>query len=62
MYNCNNLLIVFAFLVWVIIYMLKWGKKVVLFPQKLWQVYSEYLIERNKLVKNASMRSVAGGR
>jgi hypothetical protein len=53
-------ILVFALAVWIIIYILKWGKKVVLFPRKLWHVYSDYLVERNKLVKKASMQSVAG--
>jgi hypothetical protein len=48
-------------IVWIVIYILKWGKKVVLFPRKLWRDYSDYLVERNKVVKKASMRSVAAG-
>lgn len=52
--------IVFALVVWVVIYILKWGKKVILFPTKLWKAYSDYLVERNKAVKKASMMSVAG--
>ncbi|KAG0183576.1 hypothetical protein DFQ29_000068 [Apophysomyces sp. BC1021] len=46
--------------VWIVICILKWGRKVVLFPHKLWKTYSEYLVERNKAVKRASMRSVVG--
>lgn len=51
----------FALVVWIVIYILKWGKKVILFPRKLWRAYSDYLVERNKAVKKASMLSVAGG-
>ncbi|EPB82556.1 hypothetical protein HMPREF1544_10718 [Mucor circinelloides 1006PhL] len=57
----SYLLTLFALVVWIVIYVLKWGKKVVLFPRKLWRDYSEYLVERNKVVKKASMRSVAAG-
>jgi hypothetical protein len=57
----SYLLTLFALVVWIVIYILKWGKKVVLFPKKLWTAYSDYLIERNKVVKTASMLSVVGG-
>ncbi|GAN06725.1 hypothetical protein MAM1_0134c06213 [Mucor ambiguus] len=57
----SYLLTLFALVVWIVIYILKWGKKVVLFPRKLWRDYSDYLVERNKVVKKASMRSVAAG-
>jgi hypothetical protein len=53
----SYLLTLFALVVWIVIYILKWGKKVVLFPKKLWTAYSDYLIERNKVVKTASMLS-----
>ncbi|KAF7721680.1 hypothetical protein EC973_004301 [Apophysomyces ossiformis] len=46
--------------VWIIICVLKWGRKVILFPHKLWCTYSEYINERNKAVKRASIRSVVG--
>lgn len=55
----SYLLTLFALVVWIIIYMLKWGKKVVLFPKKLWQSYSEYVVERNKAVKKASVLSLS---
>ncbi|KAI9330805.1 hypothetical protein BD770DRAFT_44454 [Pilaira anomala] len=56
----SYLLTMFALVVWIVIYILKWGKKVIMFPRKLWRVYSEYLVERNKVVKEASMKSVSG--
>lgn len=55
------LIIVFALLVWIVIYILKLGQKVILFPRQLWKAYSDYLVERNKVVKKASMQSVVGG-
>lgn len=60
LFNLLTILLVFALVVWIVIYVLKWGKKVILFPRKLWRVYSEYLVERNKAVKKASMISVSG--
>jgi len=50
-----------AFLVWVIIRILKWIRAVVIFPRTLWTTYSEYLIERDKAVKRASLQTVTSG-
>ncbi|KAI8350870.1 hypothetical protein BD560DRAFT_409567 [Blakeslea trispora] len=55
----SYLLTLFALGVWIVIYMIKLGKKILLFPFKLWKDYSDYLVERNKAVKKASMRSVS---
>ncbi|KAG2220995.1 hypothetical protein INT45_004614 [Circinella minor] len=57
----SYLLTLFALLVWIIICGLKWGRTVILFPRKLWRTYTEYLIERDRAVKKASLRSVASG-
>ncbi|KAG2208336.1 hypothetical protein INT47_006192 [Mucor saturninus] len=54
-------LTLFALGVWIVIYILKLGKTILLFPKRLWSAYSDYLIERNKHVKKASMMSVAAG-
>ncbi|KAI7899150.1 uncharacterized protein BX663DRAFT_518705 [Cokeromyces recurvatus] len=56
----SYLLTCFALLIWIIIYVLKRVKRVILFPKKLWKTYSDYLVERNKAVKEASLRSVMG--
>ena len=53
--------LVFALVVWIIIYVLKWGKLVVLFPKMLFQTYQDYVVERNKAVKKASVDSVSVG-
>ena len=58
--NTDNPILVFAFIVWVLIYILKLGKKMVLFPRRLWLAYSDYVTERNRAVKEASIRSVVG--
>ncbi|KAI9492570.1 hypothetical protein BDB00DRAFT_827986 [Zychaea mexicana] len=57
----SYLLTLFALLVWIIICGLKWGRTVILFPRKLWRTYTEYLVERDKAVKKASLRSVSPG-
>ncbi|KAI8638538.1 hypothetical protein BD408DRAFT_422840 [Parasitella parasitica] len=57
----SYLLTVFALGVWIVIYIMKWGKKVFMFPRKLWGDYSNYLTERNKFVKKASLLSVTSG-
>ncbi|KAI8377933.1 uncharacterized protein BYT42DRAFT_362258 [Radiomyces spectabilis] len=54
-------LTLFAIGVWIVICLLKWIRKVILFPQTLWITYSEYLVERDKAVKKASKRSLASG-
>lgn len=48
----------FALVVWTVIYILKWAKKVVLFPKKLWVTYSDYTIERNKAVRKTGAEGV----
>ncbi|KAI8885080.1 hypothetical protein K501DRAFT_74099 [Backusella circina FSU 941] len=55
----SYLLTLFALVVWIIIYLLKLGKKVLFFPKKLWHSYSDYLMQRNQVVRNASLRSVS---
>ena len=57
-----SFLLVFALGVWIVIYMIKLSKKIVLFPFKLWKDYSDYLVERNEAVKKASMRTVSTSR
>ncbi|CEP12177.1 hypothetical protein [Parasitella parasitica] len=58
----SYLLTVFALGVWIVIYIAKWSKKVLMFPRKLWGDYSSYLVERNKVVKKASLLSVTSGK
>ncbi|KAI8879592.1 hypothetical protein K501DRAFT_226281 [Backusella circina FSU 941] len=58
----SYLLAIIAIIVWVLIYILKKGKKVLLFPLKLWYTYRDYLSERNKLVRVASQISISGRR
>ncbi|KAG1466982.1 hypothetical protein G6F56_004590 [Rhizopus delemar] len=55
----SYLLTLFALVVWTVIYILKWGKKVISFPNKLWAAYSDYAVERNKVVKKANIRLTA---
>ncbi|KAH8556224.1 hypothetical protein BGW37DRAFT_4529 [Umbelopsis sp. PMI_123] len=50
-----------AFLVWVIIRIIKWIRAVVIFPRTLWTTYTEYLVERDKAVKRASLQTVTSG-
>jgi hypothetical protein len=50
-----------AFFVWVIIRVFKWIRAVVVFPRTLWTTYSEYLVERDKAVKRASLQAVTSG-
>ncbi|KAI8981407.1 hypothetical protein BDB01DRAFT_793975 [Pilobolus umbonatus] len=38
-----------ALVVWIVIYMLKLGKRVLLFPHRLWMTYTEYMAERKKI-------------
>ncbi|CAO3644706.1 unnamed protein product [Cunninghamella blakesleeana] len=50
-----------AFLLWAVICVFKIGQTVISFPKKIIMSFNEYMEERNKIVKQAGMRSVAKG-
>ncbi|CAO3624604.1 unnamed protein product [Cunninghamella echinulata] len=55
------LLTCFAFLLWAVICVFKIGQTAISFPKKMIISFNEYMEERNKIVKQAGMRSVAKG-